>query len=486
MKHAFVLIALAVALPVQGFGQDSNEPSFAAKERILGELRPGYAKGSIGFAGDGSRFAYVCGQQGRQQIILGNEVVGDTVVFCSVPQFSPVTNALHYVAINRDISGSYTVDLMADGKTIRVDFTPGAGTFVFSPDGRHYAALGGKVLKAGHTVKPGGVTVVVDGEVIGTYKDVSAPAFSDDGMKCAFLTLDHDETMSLLVNARPCRTFNKPQVSCSFIFNTSVAGPNLDGMAKLHIMPDGRFSFLTRDDRGWSVYLNEERVASYGLVVWGGPSGNVHTLVYDGSDAHSAIMANSFVAAENASTIAWWSRSGGKGTSWQVLVNGNPCDKYVWNNDIQRFPPRLSVDGRRVAYAATATSSNDSTEHYVVHDQKRYGPYHRVWALAMSADGSRVAFAASLPDQPESWHAYIDGEKVHEPFTSLYSTQFAPDASLVAWSAERDGKACAVIDGVSIASGDDILYGPAFASNAQPKWILQRGDELIEITAALE
>lgn len=451
-------------------------------ERVIGQLKTGYAKGSLAFSPDGTRLAYVTGPQGSQRMVCGDSV-GPPVVFCSVPRFSPETNRLYYCAIKRFVSRQLKVYLVAGDKTIPTDFTPGAGTFFFSPDGCRWAAIGGKIDQEGQTVKPGGVTVIVDGKTIGTYRDISSPVFSNDGKKCAFAVLNKDDTISILVDSQISRTFKKPQVPCSFIFNTSVSGPNLYGMVKLGFLPDGRIACLIRDEQGWSIYIGEQQLATYRLVIWGGPNGPVHTLTYDGSDKDPAIMANSFVVAKNAATVAWWSRSGGKETAWQVLLNGEAADEFGWHDDIQRYPPVLSPDGKHIAYYAMMKKAGGERDAYhVIHDGRKLGPYGNVWALAISADGNHVAFAAQPVGEEESWHCYVDGKQIGTEYTSLYATAFCGDGSQVCWAAKRDGKGYAVVNGTVIASGDSIVYGPICGENKSPRWVLRRGDDLIEIS----
>lgn len=98
---------------------------------------------------------------------------------------------------------------------------------------------------------------------------------------------------------------------------------------------------------------------------------------------------------------------------------------------------------------------------------------------------SRVAYGAKSSKEPKVWHVYVNGNKldVDEAFTSLYRLQFSGEGSEIAWAGERDGKAFAVINGVSIASGDAILFDPVFGVDGNPKWVLRRGNDLVEITA---
>jgi len=474
--------AATTTVPVLG---KSTENQFVVKERTLGQLRSDYVDGSLAFAHDGSHFAYICGPQGRQQMIVGDSP-GAVVVFCSVPRFSPMSNDLYYVAIT-GAPDQLKVSLIAGGKTIPTDFTPGTGYFVFSDDGRHYSAVGGKQFGGGQNVKPDGETVIMDGKVIGAYKKVSAPVFSSDGTHYAFISLNDDDTMSVWVDAKIQQSFKTPEVPCAGIYAWIES--------EMHFMPNGSLSYLVRDEHGWSIYLDDKRLASYGVISYVN-SYSVFTMGYDAkytnklsggslSDRYAKdtqIMLDSFTAARNAPIISWWARSFGVKDEWRILVNGKPVDKYVWLHSTVRNPPKLSSDGKHIAYSAAQPSASDSGN-YLVHDGNKYGPYDSIWAVAISDDGSHVAYAAKATKDSKLWYAYMDGNKLDEPFTSLYGTQFAAESSEVAWTGERDGKSFAVVNGIPVASGDARLFGPVFGVDGNPKWILRRGNDLVEITA---
>ena len=457
-----------------GLTHNKVDSHMVVNERILGNLRQPYIKTSFTLSGDGNHFAYICGSEGQQQMIADN-IAGEKVVFCSAPQFSPTSNQLHYVSIENGGYSTYKVNLVVGDKKVPADFIPGSGSILFSNDGGHYSAIGNKGGDGNNKMVPSGMIVIIDDKVIGTYKDATQPIFTSDGKKNAFFTLNTDETMSLIVNSTVQQTFKKPTSPCSFIYGW------MDSMVKLLFISDNQLSYFVRDDQGWSIYKDEQRIASYGTVIWGGFGGNVMYLSYDGHEKDSAIMETSLVTDKNGTVIAWWSRGNKSLNEWRILVNGVPIDDHVWISDDQRLPPKLSSDGSEIAYVATSKTISGSKECYVIHGNKKYGPYNRVWALEISDDGKSVAYSAKPTEDSEFWNCYVNGSKFGEDFKSLYNTIFFSNNNKVAWAAAREGKAFAVIDGIPCSIADAVLYGPTLGVSSMPTWILRRGNDIIEV-----
>ena len=454
--------------------QNKVDSPMVVNERILGNLRQPYVETSFTLSEDGNHFAYICGSQGQQQMIADN-IAGEKVVFCSTPQFSPKSNQLHYVSIEQGGYSTYKVNLVIGDKKVPADFIPGSGSILFSNDGLHYSAIGAKGGEGNNKMVPSGMIVIIDDKVIGTYKDATQPIFTSDGKKNAFFTLNTDETMSLIVNSIVQQTFKKPTSPCSFIYGW------MDSMVKLLFISDNQLSYFVRDDQGWSIYKDEQRIASYGTVIWGGFGGNVMYLIYEGHEKDAAIMENSLVIDKNGEVVAWWSRGNKSLNEWRVFVNGVPIDDHVWISDDQGLPPKLSADGREIAYVATHKINSDSEECYVIHGDKKYGPYNRVWALEISDDGKSVAYTAKSKGDPKIWNGYVNGTKLGEDFESLYNTLFFSNNNKVAWTAAGEGKAFAVIDGVPCSIADAVLYGPTLGISSMPSWILRRGNDIIEV-----
>ena len=453
--------------------QNKVDSHMVVTERILGNLRQPYVETSFTLSGDGNHFAYTCGSEGQQRIIADN-IPGEEVVFCSAPQFSPISNQLHYVSIEKGGYSTYKVNLVVGDKKVPVDFIPGSGSILFSNDGAHYSSIGNKGGEGNNKMVPSGMIVIIDDKVIGTYKDATQPIFTSDGKKNAFFTLNTDETMSLIVNSTVQQTFKKPTSPCSFIYGW------MDSMVKLLFISDNQLSYFVRDDQGWSIYKDEQRIASYGTVILAF-KGNVMYLIYNGHEKDAAIMENSLVTDKNGKVVAWWSRGNKSLNEWRILVNGVPKDDHVWISDDQRLPPKLSSDGSEIAYVATHKTNSDSEVCYVIHGDKKYGPYNRVWALEISDDGKSVAYAAKSIVDPKIWNGYVNGTKVGEDFESLYNTIFFSNNNKVAWAAAREGKEFAVIDGIPCSFADAVLYGPTLGVSSMPTWILRRGNDIIEV-----
>ena len=116
-------------------------------------------------------------------------------------------------------------NLYADGTVVPTAFG-GNNEVVFSQDGAHWAALGGERLVQGgaRAIKLSAI-LYVDGKLVGKYDDFSYPDFSPDGKHSAFLALESDERMSLVVDGQTIKKFEKPKIESSFIFRTTIPGP---------------------------------------------------------------------------------------------------------------------------------------------------------------------------------------------------------------------------------------------------------------------
>jgi hypothetical protein len=456
-------------------------------DRVLGELISGYDSDSVSFSGDISHFAYKAGPQGSQKVIVDGHVLATSEFFNSL-DFAPVTNELYYFVVRSRGSGGYSVSLVAGDRTIPADFYPGNGTEVFSSDGKHYAATGGNIVRTAGSGQVSGVsTIIVDGKVAGKYRDTSYPVFFPNGSSYAHIVLNDNDTMSLIVDGQIRKSFPKPTVPCSFIFNSSVSGPNLDGLVKLHVGQDGHLSYLVRDDLGWSVYVDDKRVASYGGVVWGSTAS--HWLSYEGSERGAWIMEYSFAGAKNGSSVAWWAgtevdQHGSRG-HWRVLLNGEAHDNRTWENPRTGVAPRISGDGKHLAYAAGLKTTSGEQEYSVVLDNTQFGPYADVWALALSEDGTHVAYAAKAKGA-SLWRGYLDGTPLGETYDSLYATAFIRGTASVAWTGERSGKTSVITNGMVLHGADQVMFGPVSPSEGLVKWVVRQGNSLVEVTAERE
>ena len=452
-------------------------------EKIVGRLKQCYSSDSFELSGDLVSYAYVCGKQGNHQVVTDSSESPLTEYVHSVG-FAPKTNILHYFSVQKNVDGALTTTLISGGREIPTNFKAPGGTIRFDRSGKRYAISGRRISDSDKKAESDGFQLLVDGADVGTFDNLSMPVFSANSDQYAFISSAKDETMTLWLNGKKTRDFDKPKVPASFIFVTQTMNPSLAGMAKVFLANDATISLLVRDDQGWSIFLNDKRLASYQTVFFGGPGGTIHHLKFEGSDVAPAIMANSVVATADAKTMYWWARSEGANAGWRLYRNGQPVDSREWKSFAQGYPPKISEDGWTYAYVANSPERGKSNLN-ILHKDKQYGPYEFVWALALSPDGTSVAYAATdgLADPKMNRKAYVNGEPLGEFFTSLYGTTFASNGRNVAWNGRREKLLYAVLDGKAISSGDEVLGGPEPTVDGAIKWLIRRDHDIVEVVA---
>jgi WD40 repeat protein len=466
-----VLFALASILgPGVGFSATNG-----VRSDIL-TLPASYAAGSVEFSTDGAHYAYATGPNGGQTIVRDGAVVQPTGNI-GLPFFSP-SGKLFFWIISNGLANLY-----ADGAIVPTKF--GANNeVVFSQDGTHWAALGGERLAQGdaRTVKLPAM-LYVDGKLIGKYDDFSYPDFSPDGKHCAFLALDSDERMSLVVDGQTIKQFEKPKVESSFIFRTTVPGPNLIKQAAVHYLTDGKLLLLVRDAAGWTVYRDDKALASYPGEIWGGGGYAIHRLDFKGSAGAAWMQFQSLALAKEAPSAAWWEQPAGQSNSWRVVVDGSPADSIVTSSFWAPTRPILSASGKRVAYIADfASQGSKKIEAFVVVDGKKTGPYANVWGMRFSADGKHLSYAATDGSDGASWAYYLDDKAMGGKFDSVYPPSLSADGAHIAWTAERDKKTILVADGTEIGSAEEVLWGPNLSEPGVIKWVVRDGLKVVRVT----
>lgn len=475
MKTTSLLSASIVALLVHVV------PSLAATgARIeIVVLPTNYAKGSLVISSDAKHHAFVTGSSGSQRVVRDG-VESDEFQACSLPVFSPTGKVFFWGVKDRKVV------LSADGKIIPTSFES-EGSLRFSEDGAHWVAYGAEPMeKGGRTVTPGSIVVIIDGVESGKYADISTPSFSRDGQHVAWLVLDTDQRMSLVMDQKVSTTFEKPKIKCSFIMKASVQGPNMHMLSSARFMADGNLIALAQDANGWTVYKAGKPVSSYGMNVWGGGGYSTMFLSFDGSDSAAAVHARSLVISEEAAVAAWWERPAGKDASWRVVIDGKAADTFMFAELWSAQPPVLSRDGKRIAYAADfAAKGSKKQEVHVVVDGTKNGPYAHAWGVRFSDDGKHYAYAASDGTDGDAWSYFLDGKAISPAkYSSAYGPVLSADGKHVAWKAERDKKVVLVLDGNEVATAEDVVWGPEVDKSGAAKWIIREGTKVIRVDAA--
>jgi len=453
----------------------SSHSHAASIERIeVATLPIEYAKGSLILSPDGKHYAFVVGSSGSQRIVCDG-VRSQEFNSCSLPVFSSAGKLFFWGLQDGKVV------LSAEGRIIPTSLA-GEGAIVFSRDGMRWAAFGAELEKQnGNTFTPGKVVMFIDGVEIGKNIDISYPNFSRDGKRVAWLALDADENISLIVDGKVSTVFKKPTVECSFIMRASIRGPNMHLQSSAQYMDNGELVTLVRDVNGWTVYKADKAISSYGMVVWGGGGYTAHLLTFDGSDTSAAVQARSLVIAENAPVAAWWERPRGKDILWRVVVDGKPADSitcpYFWSAQ----PPILSRDGKHIAYAADfASAESEKSDVYAVIDGVKYGPYANVWGICFSDDAKHFAYAAS---DGKAWSYYLDGKPFAHKYSSVYRPVLSVNGAHIAWRATRDEKEVLAVNGEEVGITEEVLWGPDMQDSGVTMWVVHEGTKVFKVTA---
>jgi len=446
----------------------------------IATLPASYAKGSLVLSLDGKHYAFVIVPSGSQRILCDG-IESQEFEACSLPIFSP-TSKLFFWGMKDG-----KVLLSADGRIIPTSLA-GEGAIVFSKDGTRWMAFGSELEKRNsNSITPGGIVMFLDGVEVGKYADISYPNFSSDGKNVAWLALDADEKMSLIVDGKVSTAFEKPRVNCSFIMAAAIRGPNMHMQSSAQYMSDGELVTLARDANGWTVYKADKAISSYGMVVWGGGGYATHWLGFDGSDTAAEIHARSLVIAKDAPIIAWWERPSGKDTLWHVVVDGKPADSINCEKFWSSQPPVLSCDGKRIAYAAKfASVDGKKTDVYVIVDGIKNGPYAHVWGICFSNDGKHFAYAASDGSEGDAWSYYLDGKPFAHKYSSVYPPELSANGKHIAWKATRDKKQVLAVDGEEVGTMEGVLWGPEIQESGATNWIVSENNKVLKITATIK
>jgi hypothetical protein len=453
----------------------SHSHATSIKRTEIATIPEGFVEGSIVLSSDGKHCGFVVESSGSQRIVCDG-IESQEFEAVSKPIFSPNGKLFFWARKNGRIV------LSADGQILPTSLA-GGGSIVFGDDGARWAAFGAEQEKQdGDKINAGSIVMFVDGVEIGKYTDISYPDFSDDGTHYAFLTLDEDERMSLVIDGKVSTIFDKPEVDCSFIMRAWVRGPHVYFLSSVHYLKNGEIIALVRDANGWTVYKEGKALKSYPQNVWGGRGYSV--MFFDGFDDAESIHGRSLVVAENAPVAAWWERPSGKDSLWRVVVDGKPVDSNTCQNIWSERLPVLSNDGKRIAYAADSAAAEDKKKDIFIYvDEEKYGPYANVWGIRFSDDAKHFAYAAS---DGEMWTYYLDGKPFTQKYSSVYPPVFSADGKHIAWKAVKDEKKVLAVNGEVVYTAGETVWGPDIQNSGVTSWIIREEDKVIKITIILQ
>lgn len=355
--------------------------------------------------------------------------------------------------------------------------------FWFSRNGRRWVTVCATSKQEGQNSGAANTAVISNGEIVGTYRDVSPPTLSVDGTHFAFVGERPDGKHVLVVNGKEQRVLEPPAADkATPAMRLASRPPGLLQFRALYLI-DGSLITLLYDSDGWALYHNDKRVASYS-----------HTWTLDGEFSVSfdqfrtapTILVNSLTSADAAPVVAWWEKVPGEESRWRVAHGGVPvarvCEHY-WEHS----PPLLSDDGKHVAFPCwrgLPLSPDVLTD--VVADTGQWGPYYRVWGLAFSPDGQRLAYAATEDPDHQHWRYFINGRPFPLRYVEAWRPRFTPDGNHLAWEAQWGKRMVAVVNGDSVYSFDAILWGPEFPSPNTVAWVVRRGNRVLRVETTVE
>lgn len=323
----------------------------------------------------------------------------------------------------------------------------------------------------------GPVIIIADGKEIGRYQDACIPSFSPDSKHLAYLAEDDTNDISLFVDGKKEKSYSKPEVKCSFVFNAYMIGPNMNILFSCKYLSDGRLLILTQDKNGWVVYKNSEVLETYLQNVWGG--GQLRTYKFGEYKTTQSIVAWSLTTAEESPTAIWWERLLGEEERWRIVKDGKPVDSIVCTDSWHSQRPVVSANGLHCGYVAiTKASSSESKDIHTIIDGKKYGPYDNIWGITFTNDGKHFAYLATEPNE-KRWSVFLDGK----PLSSKYESGSAPilsyDGVHIAWKEYRESKVAISMDGNELALEDKVVWGPRFEGTEKVSWIIIEDNRIL-------
>jgi hypothetical protein len=449
----------------------TSAPTVRVERRLLATLPKTYEQKSLVISDDREAYAYIVRAETGFRVVDG---AGEGPLYAEVtqPWYAPGTRSLFYWS-TEVVNGQPVVKLTAPGHVVVTDVVK-PGPFVFSRNGRRWAAMGSTAPAPGG--KRGRVEIFVDGERIGSYADACVPAFSPDAAHFAHLIEDEEGRTKLMIDGQERHTYESPRVATAPASIRSDSGPDMTSQFSVTYLADGSLLTVAHDKDGWGVFRDATRLAAYGDNI--AAKTQIVTLVSPPQGFKRGAIAGGIIGTAEAAPVAvWWERPAGETERWRVVRNGTPS-----NIDCQRYwtaePPAVSSDGQHVAYVCATQTAAGVDEVYAVVDDRRYGPYRNVWGMALSPDGKRFAFAADDNSSAVPWSYYVDGRARATKYDIAWPPRFSPDGKHVAWVAQRNERGILFLDGRGRASSDRVLLPPTFAGNEKLEWIVLRGRRL--------
>jgi Tol biopolymer transport system component len=372
--------------------------------------------------------------------------------------------------------------------------------------------------------------MVIDGQLVGRYSSVSAPTWSDDGRRIAFIgtNASGDElVVDGRVTARAgridpyCLSFSPDARRLAYFEERPRPSVVVDGerqplepgarCRRPAFSPDGRhvvyvvYAYDGHDT--WEhVAVDGELGPAYRLITEPGftPDGDV---CFTGIKRHVGevlvVGGQESAGYDRIETEAFWDPMGGswpacplafspdgkhraygvaKGGKGWVVLDGQKGPTFLEVGE-----PMLSPDGGSVAYRAEVRK-----DEWTVALDGRPGPTFRdVWGKSLfSPDGKRLAYVARCLDRGVKLRlvAVVDGKPspTHESVSDL---SFSPDSRHTAYVARDADREWVVLDGQNGPQYDEVLRPRpsdvethlAFRPDGSAEYVAQRGDTIYRV-----
>ncbi len=452
--------------------QTQDSRTRVVQRQLLTRLPETYMNGSFGIARDGIHYAYAERSPDLSRVIRNGQP-DPAYADVSLPTVAWGSGETVYWA--KEKPDSPFLLLVGPEGSLETELRRIA-PIIFSKNGKRWATAGMTMNEADGGVTFGPAVVYSNGRLIGHFADATLPALSPDGEHMAFIAERDDGKKALIVDGTERKVFDTPGLDKAAPVAKSSGSGQL-GLSQFRVLYDeeGTLITLAHDSDGWAVFRGNDRMGSFSHSLDSSADMN---LTVDTLRNGSAILANSLVLGSQR-TLLWWERPAGETEVWRVARNGKPqpfeCATYF-----TPFPPVLSEDARRIAYPCyreTLVKPNPLVD--IVIDDQRLGPFVGIWGIAFSADARRLAFAAAT--ERNRWRYSIDGHYFPMIWDAVWRARFSPDGRHVAWEAEHGKRSVLVLDGDSIFSYDDVLWGPEFPQPDRVAWIVRRGRNVFRV-----
>ncbi|HZR82738.1 MAG TPA: hypothetical protein VFD92_16710 [Candidatus Binatia bacterium] len=485
---------------------DRSEMPPLVRSTTLGNVGGGYRKNSLTVSHDQRRYAWVQTSGDRCRVVA-DEKKGPLQSICLDPVFSRNGAAVADWSVpdpGKPPKGYLTVNGtradVAFGREAPIAFSREGGSWAtiapaYDPEGTPTTPEErGESAPAGEAPpvpdRPRRLLALAERGELGEYYDTTTPAVSPHGEHVAFVAADAEGNVSLVVDGKVERRFEKPAIRYLPVVKPQKVGPNLEPESSVTYLADGSLVTVALAEQGYTVFHDATPWAAY-------PAVNIPKTGYQVLDPQlltlRTLVAGSIVTARDAPVACWWERPEGKEDRWRVVCNGQPIDDQLCDNYWVDQPLAISADGKSVAYVCPGTPEL-SPEGIplgrpplsIVFGGQRLGPPHPfVWGVDLSADGRHYAYAAA-DSVDDTFFYVVDGKRYDGPWLGAFPPRLSPEGTSVVWAASREeeGKRVdLVVDGDVIARADVVMAPPLFRGERKVQWAVRRGKSVHLVTA---